>query len=498
MMKTVKLLLVGLISLSCLQRHSSENQVTSDSIFEANDEVRHLVVWFENQYLSDGKAFLKKAASFNGSKRSAVRKEVVPALKAISDQSFNQIEPQLDQLKKAGQIKQIRQHWIINGFSCLVTPEGHAALQKIESIAYMFTKQPLASAPGTNMGPEFLSSIPTSRFKTDLVENYPWNLKKIRAPEVWNEFGITGNGVLNVVHDGGFKLDIPPLAETIYTNKGEVPGNGKDDDGNGYIDDYHGFHFDEGNANLNEPTIRRGTNIHGNLCAAMICGTFATDSRQAIGIAPESRWAPVIAASNIEESVEWAIEQGADTYSMSFSQPNLGEYRNHWRKVLEHATLCGVVFISGAGNFAGGPNAAPIPVQMRNPEDIPNAVLGVAGVGEDGQRPFFSSQGPVVWETGYYTDGQVNKPDFATLNFQVPCVDPEGKLTNMASGNSLAGPHMAGIISLMLSANPELLPWEIKDILIETAQDIGDPGFDFQSGHGFVNAYDAVKAVIDQ
>ena len=67
---------------------------------------------------------------------------------------------------------------------------------------------------------------------------------------------------------------------------------------------------------------------------------------------------------------------------------------------------------------------------------------------------------------------------------------------NIASGNSLAGPHMAGIVSLMLSANPELLPWEIKEILLSIAKDIGTPGYDYQSGHGFVNAYDAVKAVV--
>ena len=67
----------------------------------------------------------------------------------------------------------------------------------------------------------------------------------------------------------------------------------------------------------------------------------------------------------------------------------------------------------------------------------------------------------------------------------------------MASGNSLAGPHMAGIVSLMLAANKELLPWEIRAILLKTAKDIGTPGFDYQSGHGFVNAYDAVKVVME-
>lgn len=183
---------------------------------------------------------------------------------------------------------------------------------------------------------------------------------------------------------------------------------------------------------------------------------------------------------------------------MSFSYPNLGEYRSHWRKVLEHGTLCGIVFISGAGNFAAGRGAAPVPVQMRNPEDIPHAVMAVAGVGEDGERPEFSSQGPVVWNTIHYKDGQVNKPDFTTINYKVPCIDPEGRLINMANGNSLAGPHMAGIVSLMLSADPDILPWEIKDILLTVAIDIGTPGFDYQSGHGFVNAYDAVKAVLER
>ena len=348
------------------------------------------------------------------------------------------------------------------------------------------------------MGPEYLESVPPSRFSIEEVESYPWNIEKIRAPEVWNAYGITGKGTLNVVHDFGFKLDIPPLAETIYTNEGEIPGNNIDDDKNGYIDDYHGYHFDAENASLNNPFMRRATIIHGNACAAMISGTFATDTKQAIGMAPRSRWAPVIGSANIEQAVEWAIEQGADTYSMSFSQPSLGEFRTHWRKVMEQGTFCGVTFISGAGNFAAGQNAAPIPVQMRNPEDIPNAVLGVAGVGEDGQRPAFSSQGPVEWNTHYYQDGTVNKPDFATLNYQISCVDPEGNLSNMAGGNSFAGPHMAGTVSLMLEANPELNPWEIKEILIKIAEDISDPGFDFQSGHGFVNAFDAVSEVLNQ
>jgi len=469
-----------------------------DPYYHPIDTTQTIVVWFKKQYLANADSYLKKITEFKGRKRRDLRTEMVATLKAMSNGSFAKVASNLSTLEEAGLVKNVKQHWIINGFSCTVTTAGFNAIEKLEDIAYIFVKPALSASKGKNMGPEYLATLPISDFDYKEVDSFPWNIKKIRAPEVWNDFGITGKGVLNIVHDSGFKLDAPPLASNLYTNQDEIPGNGIDDDHNGYVDDYHGFHFDEKRANLNEPHIRRRTNIHGNLCAAIIVGTYSTGSKQAIGIAPDAKWAPVIGTVNIEEAIQWAIEQGGDIYSMSFSQPNLGKYRTHWRKLMEQGSLCGLVFISGAGNFAAGANFAPVPVQMRNPEDIPYAVLGVAGVGEDGQRPKFSSQGPVTWNTGYYEDGQVNKPDFTTINAKVPCIDPEGRLLNMASGNSLAGPHMAGIVSLMLSAQPDLLPWEIRAILLSTAQDIGAPGFDYQSGHGFVNAYDAVKVVVGE
>ena len=469
-----------------------------DPAIQQTSEEQPIVVWFENQLLPNGDSFKKKTAELSGRKRIALRLEIIEDLKERSKQSYAEVESELQRLEDEGLISDLKAHWIINGFSCQVKGEGLVRIKELKGVAKIFLKQSMLVGTARDRGPEYLSEIPTSRFSIDQVESVPWNIEKIRAPEVWREFGVIGEGTLNVVHDFGFKLDIPPLAESIYVNEDEIPGNGIDDDENGYIDDYHGFHFDLGAPNLNNPSIRRATIIHGNACAAMIAGTFEAGTNQAIGMAPGSKWAPVIGAANIEQAVEWAIEQGADTYSMSFSQPDLGEYRTHWRKVLEHGTLCGVVFISGAGNFAAGRNFAPVPVQMRNPEDIPDAVLGVAGVGQDDVRPPFSSQGPVEWNTHHYQEGTINKPDFATLNFKISCVDPEGKLTNMAGGNSFAGPHMAGTVSLMLSANPDLLPWEIKEMLKEIAIDIGDPGFDYQSGHGFVNAYDAVKLVLER
>jgi hypothetical protein len=469
----------------------STNKVWLDPALNVNSNAQSVLVWFDNQFLGDGNSFSKRVEEFKGQKRSVLRKRMIETLKSISNTSFKKIEKELDQLRNEGHISKLKSHWIINGFSCQVDKEGLQAIQRLEGVAKIFSKGPPFNPPNAAIGPEYLKQIPKSTFRIDQVESYPWNIEQIRAPEVWEKHGITGKGTLNVVHDFGFKLDVAPLAENIFVNKMEIPGNNIDDDLNGYVDDYHGYNFDAGNAMVNSPRLM-GTIIHGNACAAIISGGFATNSRKAIGIAPESKWAPILAVANIEDAVEWAIEQGADTYSMSYSFPNLGELRTHWRKVIEQATFCGVVFISGAGNFASGNGFAAIPVQMRIPEDIPEAVLGVAGVGQDGNRPDFSSQGPVEWMTHHYKDGTVNKPDFATLNSEIPCIDLDGSLTNIAGGNSFAGPHMAGVVSLMFSANPELLPWEIKEILKKIAKDIGKPGFDYQSGYGFVNAYDAV------
>jgi subtilisin len=292
------------------------------------------------------------------------------------------------------------------------------------------------------------------------------------------------------------------IRATLWTNPGEISANGRDDDGDGYVDDVHGFNFDSNDDNLGSPgRLLPGGLTHGDLTAAFLAGRDMADSAIVVGMAPGSRWAAVINSLGIEHAVEWAIERGADTYSMSFSIPRMGEMRSHFRKVMEHGALAGMFFVSGAGIFADStrPGFAPIPVQMRIPEDIPLAVLGVAGVGQDGRRPVFSSQGPVMWETSEYGQGEVIKPDLATVNTNLLAIDSLGRAfvpgPRGLSGNSFAGPHLAGVIALMLEADPELTPWRGREILMRTARDVGAPGFDPQTGAGVVDAYAAVMEV---
>ena len=456
-------------------------------------------VWFEDQFLGDGKAYQRRAKEFAGWKRTELREAVMATLKATSEKSHQAARKAIDDLVSEKKIRGLRRHWVINGFSCVVTPEGFDDLKKVPGVRAIFADMNALRRPGARRAPE-------ARFFTDKPEagkfnpeqyKHPWYSRYLMADRVWKEFGVTGEGTLNIIHDFNFAM-FDGITQQLYQNPKEIPGNGKDDDKNGYVDDYHGFNFER-----NSPTLTMVTPsnpaaqpqlLHGAVCATMICGSGKNDSKVEFGIAPRGRWAGVIGTSRLEEAVEWAIEHAADTYSMSFSIPGLGHYRSHWRKVMEHGSLCGIYFVSGAGNFA---QRTRVPVQMRTPEDIPDVVFAAAGVQRNFSRTPFSSKGPVNWQLEHYKDGNVQKPEVCAFNMNLPYLLPnETALSAGMSGNSFAGPMFCGSIALMLSADKELLPWDLKEIITSTAQDIGPKGVDYETGHGLINCYRAVKEVL--
>ena len=62
------------------------------------------------------------------------------------------------------------------------------------------------------------------------------------------------------------------------------------------------------------------------------------------------------------------------------------------------------------------------------------------------------------------------------------------------AGNSFSGPHGGGVAALVLSANPELNSWEVKQLLEDTATDLGEKGRDYRHGAGLIDALAAVRA----
>ncbi|MFC1840029.1 S8 family serine peptidase [Thermodesulfobacteriota bacterium] len=501
--RSVQFIIISFLIIFALSTDNSHGkEIWIDPSFKKSVNMKSYVkIWFDAQVLEQGDSFERMKKQYSGEKRSRLRKKMITALKATSDRSFERAKPAIYKLVSTGKIKEITRHWIINGFTCRLMVNNPDIFKNIPGIYKVFRVPVIRQNQKIReLGPRF---IPDTQQHVEMdFKNFMclWNMKKLHVDKVWKEFGITGEGVLSIIHDFGFKLDVPVTNRNLYRNMNEVPGNRKDDDNNGYVDDYHGFNFIENSSRVNIPEIRNREIIHGNLCAGLIAGSFLINSNILFGAAPGSKWAPVIADPvHIEQSVQWAVEQDADIYSMSFSIPKLGEYRSHLRKIMESGTLCGIYFVSGAGNFANEskPDYAPVPDQMRFPEDIPEAVFGVAGLDRNMVRPPFSSQGPVRWETQEYREGLVKKPDFVTFNANIELFDTDGNRgEGRVNGNSFAGPHLAGVLALMLSADKDLLPWEAKKILIDTSKDVHKKGFDFQTGYGLVDAYEAVREVL--
>lgn len=453
-------------------------------------------VWFDKQLLGSGPSYMARARTLRGWTRSKLRAQSIKTLQSLAKQSWIKAEPALKAAMKNGSIQDLEKHWIINGFTCtLKNQKGLQALQSIPTVKKIFYSGSKQRKRAKSSSKQFFKASPQLKFNPQKYQ-HPWYTRALLADKVWKELGITGKGTLNVIHDGHFQFN-DNLTANLYRNPHEIPGNGKDDDGNGLIDDYHGWNFVHESSNLsprNQSNARASSLSHGFNCAAIISGVGRKNAPYEFGLAPESQWAGIIAGRRIEAAVEWAILHKADTYSMSFSIPNLGEYRSHWRKVLEHGSFCGVYFVSGAGNFA---RDVPTPIQMRTPEDIPHAVFAAAGIQRDFSRTPFSSQGPVLWKTEHYQEGLVQKPAVCAFNHKLPKLHLDGQVSEAAiSGNSFAGPMYCGTISLMLSADPELLPWDLREIITSTATDVGEKGFDPQTGHGLINSYRAVKEVL--
>jgi len=324
------------------------------------------------------------------------------------------------------------------------------------------------------------------------------------APRVWNELGVTGNGAVIAMVDSGACVTHPDIVNQIWINPGEdLDGdgvvmdpddmNGIDDDGNGFVDDLIGWDFDTDD---NDPD---DTNSHGSRTAGTVGGD-GTSGTQA-GMAPDVSVMIIRVGLTFADEVsvwsgmQYAADNGADSISMSLGWPhNQNPDRATWRQNSENTIEAGTAMVIAAGNEGSGNE----PDNIRTPGDVPR-VITVAAVDCKDAIAGFSSRGPVSWETvAPYNDypyppglvkPDVSGPGVGTVSHNF-CSGYSTK-----SGTSMATPHVAGAVALMMEANPGLLHDEIKQVLMDTSIDLGDPGKDNIYGQGRVDAFAAVDAV---
>ncbi|MDH3648745.1 MAG: S8 family peptidase [Saprospiraceae bacterium] len=355
------------------------------------------------------------------------------------------------------------------------------------------------------------------------VEVVPWGLELIGVPEVW-EAGYTGTGAIVGGQDTGVEWDHPALIDSYRGWDGSaVDHNYHWHDAIREISLIHNDSVIDPSNNpcglqLIEPCDDAGSS-HGTHTMGTMVGFDSASSSQ-VGVAPGARW---IAVRNMErgfgspasylESFEWFLaptnleglnpdsDRAPHVINNSWSCPEFEGCNPENFTMLEQAInnlkAAGIMVVASAGNAGAGCRT------INAPPAIFENSFTVGSVDVSDSISSFSSRGPVTVDFSFRIKPNVSAPGRGVVSAI------KGGGYGALTGTSMAGPHVAGLVALMISANPELAGrvevieeiierTAIEKFEVDTCMDISSRG-DFPNAlHGFgrIDAFAAVQAAL--
>ncbi|HUI07612.1 MAG TPA: S8 family serine peptidase [Verrucomicrobiae bacterium] len=371
----------------------------------------------------------------------------------------------------------------------------------------------------------YINDVPNDRLYA-LFDNQPTELQRwyfdgigsdhnLNAEAAW---GVTkgSRDIVIAVIDTGVALQHPDLASNIWTNPGEIPGNGIDDDGDGLVDDVYGWDFYNDD---NDPNPDLGDGISGDrdvFHGTFVAGCAAAVSDNGEGVAGASWYSRIMPlkvftntggapSSAIADAIYYAIDHGANVINMSFgsSIPSKAIYR-----AVQEASADGIILVSAAGN--GNTKARSYPASFRGVIAVGGSGSGSATSGspaEMRERASFSQFGPRAVD--------VVAPAVDIVSTAVLSLSDEmagyGKAGDFeyfyGNGTSFASPLVAGEAALLLSRVHELgldgciTAEAIERVILTATTDLGDDPADSPdggphwAGHGRVDFFAAVQQI---
>lgn len=272
----------------------------------------------------------------------------------------------------------------------------------------------------------------------------------LNLPSAWSMS--QGAGVVVAVVDSGVRMDHPDLAPNIWTNFNEIPGNGADDDANGYVDDVHGIDLTTAGSR-NEPIDENG---HGTHVAGIIAA--ADNNKGVVGVAYRSRIMVVRTQgadgsgtmSSVAAGIEYAAKNGAKIINLSLTGPSNNAAV---ARAIDMAGQAGALVVVAAGNAASDDDRTPTyPASLAAPN-----MVSVASTSPNEGRNLstFSNYGR--------TTVQLAAPGESVLS-----TGKDGGY-EQRSGTSMAAPMVAGVAALIAAANPGIPAPALRAQLLSSA-----------------------------
>jgi subtilisin family serine protease len=276
----------------------------------------------------------------------------------------------------------------------------------------------------------------------------------INAVQAWDS-GTGSRDVLVAVIDTGIMWTHPDLAANMWTNPGEIPYNGIDDDHNGFIDDNRGWDF------ANDDSSPYDDNFHG----THVAGTIGAVGDNGIGVVGVNWNVSLVGLKFIKadgwgdvddaiDAIEYATSIGADVTNNSWGS---WEYSQALLDAINEAGDAGVLFVAAAGNYKWNTDERPFyPASYDSPY-----ILSVAATDHDDELA-----DEYYWGSNY---GAVSV-DLGAPGVDILSTIPGGY--GLMKGTSMATPHTAGVAALIHADCPGVQPDTLKALIMDSVEPI--------------------------
>ena len=429
---------------------------------------------------ASARASLHPAMAGTEAEKNAVRTAVVETLRKTADSSQSFLLEFLASEKEAGRVAEYKSYYIVNVVYASLQGETLTQVEEFPEVKEILPNEKIDLFEP----PEPADSPAPGPLEETVIE---WNIERIGAPGVWEEYGLDGSGItIGIIDSGvqwehealkdkwrGFDPAKPEQVEAEYNWFDAVEGKEMP-----YDDHRHGTHV-TGTALGAGPDGKNliGTAPGANWIAAKVFDSRGSSSREKMFAAGQYMLAPT------GEDGEPRPEKAPDIINNSWGN---SPGRDDWyREMVTAWRDAGILPVFAAGN------QGPDPKSVLNPGNYPES-FAVGATGEDDTLATFSSRGPGPYEKNL-------KPDLSAPGDEIRSSAPENEY-RLDKGTSMAAPHVAGTAALLLSAGHQLSVDELETYLTETASPLtstvypDSPNYGF--GYGLLDASAAVRELL--